>query len=215
MKYKLAIFDLDGTILDTLGDLAAAVNHAQRNAGLPVSTPEEVRRFLGKGARYLVSGCCPSAEGELLESLIADFASYYQDHSMDLTRPYEGMPELVDTLRENGCRSVVLSNKLDPAVKPLTDHYYPGKFDMSYGERPPIPRKPAPDATLSILREMNVAPEHAVYIGDSEVDLATGLNAGLDTICVDWGFRTHEELVEDGAPCIVSTPQELLEALLG
>ena len=214
MKYKLAIIDLDGTILDTLGDLSAAVNYAQRQAGLPESTPEETRRHLGNGARRLVTGCTPSASADQREALLQDFATYYQAHSMELTRPYEGMAELVEALRKQGCRSVVLSNKLHPAVRPLTDHFYPGSFDMAYGERPGIPRKPAPDATLSILREMNVEPEHAVYIGDSEVDLATGQNAGLDTVCVDWGFRTHEQLEEAGATCIVSTPEELLEVLM-
>lgn len=210
MAYKLAIFDLDGTILNTLDDLADATNYALREHGCPERTVEEVRRFVGNGIRKLMERAVPEGlEEEEIDRVHQTFSVYYQQHCADKTRPYEGILPLLQHLRAAGCLTAVVSNKADEAVQPLCQHYYEGLFDFAVGERPGIGRKPAPDAVLEVLRRLQVDAAHAVYIGDSEVDIQTAANAGLDSIIVTWGFRDRAYLESQGGRRFVDRPEEI------
>lgn len=209
---RLAIFDLDGTILDTLEDLADALNHALTEFGYPTRTLPEVRRFVGNGIRNLIRRAAPAGTTEAeFDRIHAAFSTYYIVHCADKTRPYDGIPELLAALRDRGIRTAVVSNKPDGAVKPLCARYFPGLFDAAVGERTGVARKPAPDSVNAVLAELGVDRSEAVYIGDSEVDIATARNAGMACFSVDWGFRPREELLANGAKLIASTPQALLE----
>lgn len=214
MKYKLAIFDLDGTILNTLEDLTNGVNYALTECGYPTRTITEVRSFVGNGIRRLITRCLPpdTAETEI-DRVYGIFAPYYKAHCSEKTAPYEGIPTMLQTLRAAGILTAVLSNKGDFAVQPLIRQYFDRLFDMALGERTGVPRKPAPDGVYEILERLHVTKEDAVYIGDSNVDIETAQNAGLACICVDWGFRDREFLEECGAKCIVSAPEEITDLL--
>lgn len=210
MKYKLAIFDLDGTILDTLEDLADAVNYALGEYGYPLRTIEEVRRFVGNGIRKLIERAVPA--GLTQEEIIGvhqTFSAYYQKHCADKTRPYEGIVPLLQRLRAAGCLTAVVSNKANAAVQPLCRQYFEGLFDYAVGERAGINRKPAPDAVLEVLRRLQVDAKDAVYIGDSEVDIQTAANAGLDSIIVTWGFRDRAYLESQGGRRFADSPEEI------
>ncbi len=215
MKYTLVIFDLDGTILDTLEDLTDGVNYALSECGYPVRTIEEVRSFVGNGIRKLIERALPSDTPEAeIDRVHGIFSPYYKAHCDVKTRPYDGIPEMLQMLRDAGVLTAVLSNKGDFAVQPLIRQYFPDLFTIAFGERAGIPRKPAPDAVFEILERMGVDKSDTVYIGDSNVDIETAQNAGLPCICVDWGFRDRAQLIEAGADTIVSTPEELLKAII-
>ena len=215
-RYRMAIFDLDGTILSTLEDLAASVNHALAACGLPGRTVEEVRSFVGNGFANLIARSVPEGTpDELREQVGASFRAHYAEHSMDLTRPYDGICEVFEALRRRGVLIAVLSNKGDSAVQPMMQKYFSGLLDAAYGERPGIRRKPAPDAIDALLAEYGIAKADAVYIGDSEVDLETAANAGLSSLIVSWGFRTPEHLRAHGAGHVIGTMAELQAAILG
>lgn len=215
MKYKLAIFDLDGTILDTLEDLTDGVNFALSECGYPVRTIEEVRSFVGNGIRKLIERALPSDTPEAeIDRVHGIFSPYYKAHCDVKTKPYDGIPEILQALRDAGILTAVLSNKGDFAVQPLIRRYFPDLFDLAFGERAGIPRKPAPDAVFEILAQLGVEKSQAVYIGDSGVDIETAGNAGLACISVDWGFRDRAQLLDAGAEQIVSAPQELLEYII-
>ena len=189
MKYKAVLFDMDGTVLDTLGDLAAAVNHTLREFSMPERSIAEVAAALGNGAAY-------------------------DAHCDILTGPYDGIVPLMEKLRERGVKLAVISNKQDTAVKPLAEKYFPGLLEIAVGESAEVRRKPNPDAVLAALRHIGVERGDAIYVGDTEVDLQTARNAGMECASVDWGFRTREQLVEIGAEHIFDTVQELEEYLL-
>jgi phosphoglycolate phosphatase len=211
--YQTVIFDLDGTLLYTLEDLSAAVNHALAAHGYPQREQAEVRRFLGRGIRNLMERSVPEGvEGEAFEAAFATFREYYQLHSQDHTRPYEGIPELLDTLGRKKVRCAIVSNKVDSAVQPLCRRYFDGQVALAVGERPGVRRKPAPDAVEAALSELGADKSGAVYVGDSEVDYQTAVNAGLPCILVSWGYRDRPELEALGAP-VADTPAELLELL--
>ncbi len=215
MAYKLAIFDLDGTILNTLEDLADATNFALREHGYPERTIEEVRRFVGNGIRKLIERAVPSSlTAEEIDRVHNTFSAYYQRHCADKTRPYEGILQLLERLRAAGCLTAVVSNKADAAVQPLCQHYYNGLFDYAVGERAGIRRKPAPDSVQEVLRRLGVDPADAVYIGDSEVDIQTAANAGLDSVVVTWGFRERTYLESQGGRCFVDSPEEIERIVL-
>lgn len=210
MKYKLAIFDLDGTILDTLEDLADAVNYALGEHGYPQRTIEEVRRFVGNGIRKLIERAVPTGlTQEEISKVHQTFSAYYQKHCADKTRPYEGIVPLLQRLRAAGCLTAVVSNKADAAVQPLCQQYFEGLFDYAVGEKAGINRKPAPDAVLEVLRCLGVEKMDAVYIGDSEVDIQTAANAGLDSIIVTWGFRDRAYLESQGGRRFADRPEEI------
>ncbi len=215
MAYKLAIFDLDGTILDTLEDLADAMNYALGEHGYPGRTIEEVRCFVGNGIRKLIERAVPAGLAkEEIDRVHETFSAYYQQHCADKTRPYEGVLPLLERLRAAGCLTAVVSNKADAAVQPLCRRYYNGLFDYAVGERTGIRRKPDPDSVQEVLRRLQVEAADAVYIGDSEVDIQTAKNAGLDSIIVTWGFRDRDYLESQGGRRFVDRPEEIEQIIL-
>lgn len=198
--YRAVIFDLDGTLLNTLDDLAASTNAALRQFGYPERTVEEVRRFVGNGVRLLMVRALPQGEETpRFEEILAYFRQHYAAHCREATAPYPGIPALLARLRERGVRVAVVSNKFDAAVKDLCHAYFGGEVEVAVGESPAVAKKPAPDAVLAAMRELGVSPADAVYVGDSEVDVETALRAGLPCISVLWGFRDRAELVAHGA----------------
>ena len=205
MKYSLAVFDLDGTILDTSEDLNCSLNDTLQKYGLPPRSVAETKRFLGNGIRRLVElGAGERVSPEMLDDMVADFKAHYKIHCMDRTRPYEGIPALLAELRRRGMKTAVVSNKADFAVQELAERFFPGLFDAAVGEREGVKRKPAPDAVNEVLLRLNVPRENAVYIGDSEVDILTAKNAGLPCLSVAWGFRDVPTLQTAGAERIVN-----------
>lgn len=216
MKYKYVLFDLDGTILDTLDDLADATNAALRECGYPERTRDEVRMFVGNGIRKLIERAVPTGTSE--EDIVRTheaFTAYYSVHCKDKTKPYDGILELVRTLKQNGIASAVISNKADYAVKALCEEYFEGLFELSVGEREGIRKKPAPDSVFEAMRVMGAEKNETVYIGDSDVDVMTAENAGIDCIGVSYGFRGREFLQQHGAKVIADTVAELKEMLIG
>lgn len=200
MKYTTVIYDLDGTLLNTLDDLAAAVNHALCEGGYPLRTVEEVRCFVGNGMERLIRLSLPDGASEEEFSLaLARFKAFYAQHSTDLTRPYPGIDQLLQTLKSSGVRQAVVSNKGDPFVKELCQLYFDQMMDAAVGEQAGVRRKPAPDSLLRVMEELKANPEQVLYVGDSDVDVFTARNAGVDCLSVCWGFRTEEELVKSGA----------------
>ncbi|MBO5778119.1 MAG: HAD-IA family hydrolase [Clostridia bacterium] len=208
--YKLIVFDMDGTILDTLEDLKNSLNFALTANDMPERTLDEVRRFVGNGIGKLIErGVADGATQEQIAGVQAAFFPHYTLHCNDNTRPYEGIPEVIGSLRNAGYLTAVVSNKADFAVQDLCKIWFDGLFDVAVGEREGLQRKPAPDSVFEVCRLLNVSIEDAVYIGDSEVDYQTAQNAGMDVISVDWGFRDADFLRSIGAKKIVSSPKEL------
>ena len=213
MTYKTYIFDLDGTLLDTLGDLAASVYYALRTLGLPEHSIDEVRRFVGNGVRKLMERAVPEgADNPLFEEAFATFRQYYMAHSLDTTRPYEGIPETLAALKACGCRLAVVSNKMMVATQALCSHFFPDTIEVAIGEHEAegIRKKPAPDTVIAALKTLGVGKEDAVYVGDSDVDIQTAHNSGLPCISVLWGFRDRDFLKQHGAETFISTPSDLL-----
>ena len=214
MKYKLAIFDMDGTILNTLDDLADSMNHCLRVHGLAERSLQEIRTFLGNGIHWLVECSVPEGtDAETLEKVYQTFLVYYKDHCAIKTRAYEGIPQVLQSLRRAGVLTAVVSNKADYAVKILCGDYFDGLLDFSVGELEGRRRKPYPDSVNAVLEKFRIAKEDAVYIGDSEVDFQTAQNAGLDVIMVGWGFRDETFLKEHGAEFVIHDPHEILELI--
>jgi len=213
---KAVVFDLDGTLLDTLDDLAAATNWALRQNGRPERTREEVRRFVGNGVRRLIERALPEGEADpCFEQIFSDFKRYYVVHCQDSTHLYDGIAELLQSLKERGFKLAIVSNKLQAGVDELYEYYFRDTVEVAVGERPEVRRKPAPDMVLTALRELDVNPSEAVYVGDSDVDLQTAHNSGLVCISVLWGFRDRDFLVAHGAQTLVATPSEILQLLGG
>ena len=213
MSYQTYIFDLDGTLLDTLGDLAASVNYAMRTHGMPEHSVDEVCRFVGNGVRRLMERAVPGgAAHPAFEAAFATFRRHYMEHSLDTTRPYEGIPEMLQELKRRGRHTAVVSNKFDAATKELCRHFFPDTIDVAVGEHEAegIRKKPAPDTVMQALSQLGVGQEGAVYVGDSDVDIQTARNSGLPCISVLWGFRDREFLLAHGAETFVSQPSELL-----
>lgn len=216
MRYKAAIFDLDGTILDTLADLAASTNHALKRSGYPERTVDEVRRFVGNGIRNLMIRAVP--EGTSEEDIIKThgyFTEHYAVHCADNTRPYDGITELIRELRSKGIKTAVVSNKADYAVQELVKTYFDGLFDCAVGEREGIERKPCPDSVNEVLSVLGLDRSEAVYIGDSDVDVKTAENAGMDEISVLWGFRDKAFLTGHGAVCFAEDTAQLKSMIMG
>lgn len=211
MKYKMLIFDMDGTILDTLEDLKNATNYVLREYGMPERSLEEVRMFVGNGIRNLLKQAVVSGTSEeKLDAIFATFREYYKDHCADSTCPYEGITTIIEEARKQGYLTAVVSNKADFAVQELCEKYFPGLFDCAVGEKSGVRRKPYPDSVLWVLEQYDLKPEDAVYIGDSDVDLQTSKNADMDVIMVGWGFRDEDFLKSLGAPFVIHTPKEIM-----
>ena len=211
-QYRTYIFDLDGTLLDTLDDLAAAVNYALRTYGMSERSRDEVRRFVGNGVRMLMARAVPDGEqNPLFETVFDTFRQYYLNHSLDTTQPYDGIPEMLAALKQRGCRLAVVSNKFCAATSELCRHFFPDTIEVAVGEHEAegIRKKPAPDTVNEALSLLGVDRRHAVYVGDSDVDLQTARNAGLPCISVLWGFRDKDFLLAHGATTFITSPQEL------
>ncbi|MBR3835485.1 MAG: HAD-IA family hydrolase [Clostridia bacterium] len=211
MKYKAYIFDLDGTLLDTLLDLANAVNFAMREKGYPERTVAEVRNFIGNGIKVLIKRSVPdgTSEDDYAEALEL-FTKYYLEHIADYTKPYDGMIDVVKTLTERGCKVAVLSNKAHVAAQAVVKDFFGDIFDIVVGKMDEFPSKPEPDSLFYTIRTLGVTAEECVYIGDSDVDVLTAHNAGLPCIGVTWGNRDEDVLIASGAEYIANTPNEIL-----
>ena len=213
MKYDTYIFDLDGTLLDTLTDLAASVNYALRTHDMPEHSIDDVRRFVGNGVRKLMERAVPGgAENPYFEAAFATFREYYMLHSLDTTKPYPGIPEVLAELKARGGHLAVVSNKMMAATVELCRHFFPDTIEVAIGEHEAegIRKKPAPDTVFAALRELGVDKSGAVYVGDSDVDVQTAANSGLPCISVLWGFRDRDFLIQHGAKTFISAPSELL-----
>lgn len=214
MKKKLVIFDLDGTILDTLEDLTDATNYALSVCHFPKRTKEEVRNFVGNGILKLAERAVPEGtDRTFVLDVYKAFGEYYRRHCLDKTQVYPGVPDLMKALRAKGCLLAVVSNKADYGVQQLCHKFFDGLFDFAVGEREGVKKKPSPDAVLEVLEALHIAKQDAVYIGDSEVDVATAKNAGMDCLTVTWGFRDRAFLAERGAKHFAERPEEVLEYL--
>lgn len=214
MKSQACIFDLDGTLLDTLQDLANSVNIALEDFGQPVRTVEEVRAFVGNGVRKLMQRAVPEGTDEDLgERIYERFLEVYDREKNHYTKPYDGILELIALLKARGIACAVLSNKNDDAVAALCEAHFPNCFEFTQGMRPGVAPKPAPDALFALCTRMGINPEDAVYIGDSEVDVKTAQTAGMRLVAVTWGFRSREMLAKAGAKEMIDAPRELIEKL--
>ena len=213
--YHTAIFDLDGTLLDTLQDLADSANYALALHHLPARTVEEVRQFVGNGVGLLIRRAVPAGTAEELErQVLRDFRAHYLVNMENKTAPYPGIPELLDALGAAGVPTAVVTNKFDGAVKGLCQNYFGDRIGAAIGVSQGVARKPAPDTVFRALAELGMPREGAVYVGDSDVDIETAKNAGLPCISVSWGFRSRSFLTEHGARTIADTVEELKELLL-
>ena len=211
MKYKAYIFDLDGTLLDTLLDLANAVNYAMREKGYPERTLQEVRGFIGNGIKVLIKRAVPEGTSDDdYEEALAIFTKYYLEHIADYTKPYDGMIDVVKALQKRGCKVAVLSNKAHFAAQAVVKDFFGDIFDMVVGKMDEFPTKPEPDSLFYTMKSLGVMAEESVYIGDSDVDVLTAHNAGLPCIGVTWGNRDEDVLLASGAEYIAHTPQEIL-----
>ena len=216
MMINTIIFDMDGTLLNTLEDLADSVNYAIGVFGLPPRNINDVRRFLGNGAEVLVKKCIEKRLDEKTENLcIHTFKEYYKDHMDIKTKPYDGIMDLIRILLTKEYKIAIVSNKFDSAVKGLNDDYFDGLFPVAIGESEDVSKKPAPDCVIKALKELNSIPENAVYVGDSEVDIMTAHNSGIPCVSVTWGFRDEDYLKELDTDYIIHEPKQLLDILDG
>ena len=216
MAYKTVLFDMDGTLLDTLEDLRDSTNHVLREMGYPERSLEETRRFVGNGAEKLIRRAVPEGTAEeTIQEALCRFRTYYEAHCKVKTKVYDGMLAVLDALRAHGVKIAVVSNKPDEAVKKLSEEYFGGRMDYAVGAKDGRRCKPYPDMVDAALEALGETREGAVYIGDSEVDVQTGLNAGLPVIAVSWGFRSRETIAEAGATVIADDAAALAKLLLG
>lgn len=210
-EYSTYIFDLDGTLLNTLNDLAASTNYALRTMGFPERTIEEVRRFVGNGVALLIRRAVPEGTAEeVTERTLSVFRAHYLDHGLDTTEPYEGIHELLSELKRRGKNVAVVSNKFYDATRQLCRHFFPDTVSVAIGERKGIDKKPAPDTVVEALHELGVTADGAVYIGDSDVDVMTAKNSGIPCISVLWGFRDKDFLIQSGAREFAEKPEDIL-----
>lgn len=214
MRYQTYVFDLDGTLLDTLGDLAASTNYALRTHGMPEHSLDDVRRFVGNGVRVLMERAVPQgAENPQFEAAFQTFRTHYMQHSLDTTKPYDGILETLEALKAEGCRLAVVSNKMMAATQELCRHFFRDTIEVAIGEHEAqgIRKKPAPDTVNEAFRQLGVGKERAVYVGDSDVDILTARNSGLPCISVLWGFRDRDFLVAHGATTFAEHPLDILK----
>ena len=214
---RYAIFDLDGTLLDTLDDLTDSMNYMLGKHNFPLRTRNEVRNFVGNGVRKLVERAIPTeykADDEFIDKFYNDFSLYYNSHSDVKTSPYPGTLDMLDKLLENGFDIAIVSNKIDSAVKSLSAKFFGERIKSAIGEKPSVRHKPEPDMVFMAMEEMGADKENSIYIGDSEVDIQTAKNAGIPCISVLWGFKDRKFLEDSGATVIVESMEELGERLV-
>lgn len=214
MHLRAVIFDLDGTLVDSLADIAAAMNHSLSLHGLPTHPVSSYRHYVGEGVRVLVRKATLVDREDLHDSVLAAYRAYYADHLFDQTQAYPGIPRLLAQLAAEDLRLAVLSNKADVFTRRLVEGLLPGvPFTSICGERSGVPRKPDPTAALGLAAELGVSPEDCAFVGDTPVDMDTARNAGMYGVGVTWGFRSPEELRAHGARALATTADELLGAL--
>ncbi len=207
------IFDLDGTLLDTLADLAVSANYALRENGFPERSVEEVRRFVGNGVRKLIERAVPSGTPyDEVEKTLATFKCHYTEHNLDTTKPYPGIVSMLKRLKDDGCQVAVVSNKFDAATKALCAHFFSGLVDVAIGESEKIRKKPAPDTVFEAMRILQAEPRQCVFVGDSDVDIQTARNAGIPCVSVLWGFRDKQFLIEHGATRFAVAPGDVISS---
>lgn len=212
MKYKAYLFDLDGTLLNSLDDLAQAVNYALCTHKLPTRSLTDIRKFLGNGVKKLIADAVPPKTDEgCYNKVLKTFRLYYINHCMDNTAPYDGVLNVLRELKEKGAKLCIISNKPDNAVQELNRHFFSEYVDYAIGESENIRRKPFPDGILKAMNQIQVSPKDTVYIGDSEVDIETARHAQIDCISVTWGFRDKDFLEAIGATKMIESPLELLQ----
>lgn len=215
MKYKAALFDMDGTILETLEDMNDAVNYTLAHFGFEGNTLAETRAYVGNGAARLIRLSLPEGtDDETLNIVLTFYLDWYDKHARIKTAEYDGITDMLTALKAAGMKLAVVSNKPDSTVQELTEYFFKGVFESAVGESEKVRRKPAPDSVNAAAEHMGIAKCDCVYIGDSEVDILTARSAGMDCISVTWGFRDREMLIENGAQKLVDTVRELKEYLL-
>jgi phosphoglycolate phosphatase len=215
MKYSTVIFDLDGTLTNTLEDLHDSTIFALQNLGYPLHNIEKTRQSVGNGNENLIARLLPGGrENPNFDKALNLFKEHYGKNSKNKTRPYEGIESLLKELKSQNFKLAVISNKFDWAVKDIVDYFFPNVFDISVGESESIKRKPCPDALFKVVNDLGEDLNNVVFVGDSDVDIMTAKNAGVDVISVSWGFRTRDELLKAGAETIIDNPDELLKYVL-
>ncbi|MDL2228682.1 HAD family hydrolase [Treponema sp. OttesenSCG-928-L16] len=216
MKYKCVIFDLDGTLVDTIGDIAASMNHALAARSAPAHTPEEYLRMVGWGMRRLAYQALPpdDRDEQAIDAVVAGATSFYAEHPFVYAKPYPGIPELIAALKMSKVRTAVLTNKPDPVAQLVIAGLFPkGSFDIVQGDRPDIKRKPDPAGCWDIMMELDANSRNSIIVGDSEIDIETAKAAGCHGVGVSWGFRGREVLEKAGADRIVDHPDEILSLI--
>lgn len=212
MKYSTIIFDLDGTLLNTLDDLAASVNYAMRECGFPERTTDEVRRFIGNGVHVLIRRAAPDdITDEQYWEAYNHFEKHYAVHNRDKTAPYDGITELLNELKSRGYRLSIVSNKIDFAVKALREEFFRDVIDAAVGDCEDTANKPAPDMVHKAMRQLGAELRDCIYVGDTDVDIETAKNSEMPCICVSWGFRSRDELEGYGAEMIADKPSDILK----
>lgn len=214
--FKTVIFDLDGTILNTIDDLADASNFACRQLGWPEYTVAQYKKLVGRGLINLIRDMAPAGSGEVeLDAALQAFSVYYADHSLDKTAPYPGIPELLAAAKAAGVQLAVYSNKDDAFCGDIVEHFFPGVFDVVRGKLPGVPVKPDPAGLGALMERLGAQRETTLYVGDSNVDMETARNGGLTSCGVTWGFRDREELQGAGAVHVADEPAQLQKLILG
>lgn len=213
MEYNTYIFDLDGTLLNTLNDLTVSCNYALQKHNMPQRTIQEVRQFVGNGVKKLMERAIPNGlqHPEFAETY-EDFRQHYLIHSLDTTQPYPGVVDLLANLHQRGKHIAIVSNKFYDATRELCKHFFGKYVTVAIGEREDIRKKPAPDTVIEALKQLGVDGTNAVYIGDSDVDIATARNSGMPCISVLWGFRDKDFLIKHGATTFITSPAELIKS---
>lgn len=208
---KNIIFDLDGTLLDTLGDLHTSTNYALLSCGYPERTLDEVRQFVGNGVGLLIHRAAPQGISDAdYQHCFSIFREHYAAHCLDTTQPYPGILPLLQTLKTMGVKTAIVSNKMQPAVDELNERFFSNLTDVAIGETPEVKRKPAPDMVWKAMKLLGVDKEDTVYVGDSDVDILTAKNAGLECLSVLWGFRSKDFLIQHGATTLIHAPADIL-----
>lgn len=211
MKYQAVLFDMDGTVIDSLEDIVDALNVSLQRFGMQELSLSQIRTHVGNGARRLMECVVPPGTPDpLLERMLAFYKPYYAAHSRVKTKPYGGILAMMESLKAKGIRLAIISNKPDKAVRELAAEFFPGLLELAMGEREGVRRKPWPDMIDAAAEHMDVDKYKCLYVGDSEVDIDTAKNAGIDCVSVSWGFRSREELARSGACVIIDRAEDLL-----
>jgi phosphoglycolate phosphatase len=214
MQIEAVLFDLDGTLVDSLGDLGSSVNHVLADLGLPTHSIDSYRLRIGDGSRTMLSRALPEDRQELLDQAVESFKKYYRVHCLDQTRTYPGIDSLLDHLKERGCPMAIFTNKPHPLTTHIVESLFPiGLFDTCLGQQDDFPKKPDPTGALRIAETISCRPECTLFLGDSAIDMHTATAAGMVPVGATWGFRSRNELIESGAKHIINNPHELLDLI--